>query len=132
MLVIVNLPLVGVWVSMLRIPYHWLCSIILVFACIGVYTVNGSPIDVGMAAGFGLLGYIFVKLGCGLAPFMLGFILGPLLEENFRRAMLISRGDPSVFLLEPISAAFLLAAIIIVVSMAFSAFRRPSSEAVSG
>jgi TctA family transporter len=88
MLVILNLPLIGIWVKLLTVPYRYLYPAILVFCCIGVYTVNNSIFDVYMTAAFGLLGYIFIKLGCEGAPLLLGFVLGPMMEENFRRSLL--------------------------------------------
>src|SRR5215831_10000335 len=97
MLVVLNLPLIGMWVSLLKVPYRMLYPAILVFCCIGVYSISNSPFDVMQTAAFGVVGYIFVKLECEPAPLILGFILGPLMEENLRRAMLLSRGDPLVF-----------------------------------
>src|SRR5512139_2072735 len=94
MLVILNLPLIGMWVQLLKVPYRLLYPAILVFCCIGVYSINNNPFDVLMTAGFGALGYLFFKLRCEPAPLILGFILGPMMEENLRRAMLLSRGDP--------------------------------------
>ncbi len=129
LLVILNLPLVGLWVSMLKIPYRWLYPIILVFSCIGIYTVNHSAIDIWVMVGFGILGYAFMKLDCEPAPFILGFILGPLLEENFRRAMLISRGDFSIFVTHPISAGFLLAGLVLLVIMIVPSIRKRKEEA---
>jgi TctA family transporter len=129
-LVILNLPLVGIWVKMLSIPYRWLCALILMFSCIGVYSVDNDAVSVGVAAFFGLLGFIFLKLGCEPAPFILGFILGPMMEENFRRAMLLSQGDPRIFLSSPISIAFLLVAAFLVVSMIFPQVRARRDEAI--
>jgi putative tricarboxylic transport membrane protein len=130
-LVALNLPLVGLWVSFLKIPYRWLYPIILVFSCIGVFTVQNSVVDVWLAIGFGLLGYAFLKLDCEPAPFVLGFILGPMIEENLRRAMLLSRGDPTIFLTRPISAAFLVATVVFVALMVMPSVRRESIEASS-
>jgi TctA family transporter len=110
MLVILNLPLIGIWIKLLTVPYRYLYPAILVFCCIGVYTVNNSVFDVFMTAGFGVLGYVFIKLGCEGAPLLLGFVLGPMMEENFRRSLLLSRGDFSVFFTRPISLGLLLAA----------------------
>jgi putative tricarboxylic transport membrane protein len=107
MLVVINLPLIGIWVRLLRVPYRYLFPAILVFCCIGVYSLNNSAIEVVIMVIFGLLGYVFTKTGCEGAPFLLGFILGPLMEENLRRAMLIARGNPMVFLNRPISAVLL-------------------------
>src|SRR3954464_12541015 len=101
MLVILNLPLIGIWIKLLTVPYRYLYPAILVFCCIGVYTVNNSVFDVYMTAAFGFLGYVFIKLGCEGAPLLLGFVLGPMMEENFRRSLLLSRGDFSVFFTRP-------------------------------
>ena len=90
MLVILNLPLIGMWVQRLKIPYRLLYPMILVFCCIGVYTVNNTTFDVWIIAVFGVVGYIFAKLECEAAPLLLGFILGPMMEENLRRALLLS------------------------------------------
>ncbi len=104
MLVLLNLPLIGIWVRLLTVPYHVLFPAIVAFCCIGVYSVNNNNFDVYAMAFFGILGYVLVKLDCEPAPLLLGFVIGPMLEEHLRRAMLISRGDPSVFLTRPISA----------------------------
>ena len=106
-LIVLNLPMIGVWVQLLRVPYRWLYPAILAFCCIGVYSINNNVFDVWMTIGFGALGYLFNKLGCESAPLILGFILGPMMEENMRRALLLSRGDMSCFLTSPLSAAFL-------------------------
>jgi putative tricarboxylic transport membrane protein len=110
MLVIINLPLVGLWVSLLRVPYRLLFPSIIVFCCIGIYSINNAPTDVLIAAVFGLVGYWLVKHDFEPAPLVLAFVLGPLMEENLRRAMLIARGDATVFLTRPISAGLLLVA----------------------
>src|ERR671915_795537 len=107
LLVLLNLPLIGIWVRMLRIPYQVLFPMIMLFAAIGTFSVEFNAYDVYAIAFFGILGYILIKCGCEPAPLLLGFVLGPLLEENLRRALIISRGDASVFLTRPISAAFL-------------------------
>ena len=106
-LVVLNLPLVGLWVRMIMVPYRLLYPAILVFCAIGVFSLRNSQFDVYVMALFGVLGYIFSKLGCEPAPMLLAFILGPLMEEFLRRAMLLSRGDPLVFLQRPISATLL-------------------------
>jgi putative tricarboxylic transport membrane protein len=110
MLLVLNLPLVGVWVRLLRVPYRLLFPSVLVFISIGVYSLNYSPYDVLLAGLFGILGYVFVKLACPPAPLLLGFILGPMMEENLRRAMLLSGGDPAIFVTRPLSLLFLLIA----------------------
>jgi putative tricarboxylic transport membrane protein len=106
-LLVLNLPLIGLWVRMIMIPYRLLYPAILVFCAIGVFSLRNSEFDVYMMALFGILGYVFSKLGCEPAPMLLAFILGPLMEEFLRRAMLLSRGDPLVFIQRPISATLL-------------------------
>ncbi len=117
MLVILNLPLIGLWVKLLTVPYYVLFPIIMAFCSIGVYSVNSNVYDLYSVAFFGLIGYLLVKLRCEPAPLLLGFVLGPLLEENLRRAMILSRGDPSTFVTRPISAGLLLlaAAVLVIV-----------------
>ncbi|HVE88143.1 MAG TPA: tripartite tricarboxylate transporter permease, partial [Burkholderiaceae bacterium] len=117
-LVVLNLPLIGIWVQLLKVPYRLLYPAILVFCGIGVYSINNNPFDVTVTAVFGLLGYIFFKLRCEPAPLILGFILGPMMEENLRRAMLLSRGDPSVFFTRPLSLGLLIAAAILIIIVA--------------
>jgi TctA family transporter len=111
LLLVLNLPLIGVWVRLLALPYRLLYLAILLFSCIGVYSIANSTFDVLLAAAFGLLGWVFIKLRCPTVPLLLGYILGPLLEENLRRTMLVSNGDPSVFLTRPISLTILCAAL---------------------
>ena len=110
MLVVLNLPLIGIWVRMLLVPYRLLAIAILFFCCIGVYSLNNSANEVLFIAFFGVLGYLLMKLDCEPAPLLLGFLLGPMMEVYMRRAMLLSRGDPWVFLQRPLSLAFLLMA----------------------
>jgi hypothetical protein len=124
MLVILNLPLVGLWVKLLSVPYRLLFPAILVFMAIGVYSVNNLDLDIYLTVLFGLLGYIFVKLKCEPAPLILAFVLGPLMEENLRRALLISRGDPMVFFNRPISATFLILTILLLIVMIMPAVRK--------
>jgi TctA family transporter len=126
MLVLLNLPLIGLWVRLLTIPYYVLFPTILVFSAIGVYSINSNAFDLFTVAVFGGLSYVLVKLGCEPAPLLLGFVLGPMLEENLRRAMIISRGDPMVFVTRPISAVliFLAAAVLIVVLLPSVAKKR--------
>ena len=107
MLLILNLPLIGLWVRLLTIPYHVLFPAIVVFCAIGTYNVGNSTADVFVLAAFGAIGYLFVKLDCEPAPFLLGFVLGPMLEDHFRRAMLVSQGNPLIFVERPISAVLL-------------------------
>jgi putative tricarboxylic transport membrane protein len=128
MLVVLNLPLIGMWVKLLTVPYRYLYPSILVFMAIGVFSLSNNPFDVLIMAVFGVLGYVCVKLECEPAPMILGFILGPLMEENLRRAMLLSRGDPTVFLTKPISAAFIIAATILLIVVALPAIRKKREE----
>lgn len=107
LLVILNLPLIGVWIRLLAMPYRWLFPAIIMFIAIGMYSLHNSAFDVFLAAGFGVLGYIFIKLRCEAAPLLLGLILGPLIEENMRRALQLSRGDYSIFVTRPISLTFI-------------------------
>jgi putative tricarboxylic transport membrane protein len=115
MLVILNLPLIGIWIKLLTVPYRFLFPAITLFCCIGVYTLNNNNFDVYMTAIFAVIGYLFYKLGCEGAPLLLGFILGPMMEENLRRALLLARGDWSTFIVRPLSAGLLLAAALMVV-----------------
>jgi TctA family transporter len=112
MLVVLNLPLIGVWVRLLRVPYHVLVPAIVAFACIGTFSINLNPVDVYAIAFFGVLGYFLIKVGCEPAPFLLGFVLGPLLEQHMRRALIISHGDLTTFVTRPISAALLTIALV--------------------
>jgi putative tricarboxylic transport membrane protein len=111
MLLVLNLPLIGIWVKFLSVPYHVLFPGIMAVCCIGVYSVSNNPFDVYTMAFFGVVGYLFVKLDCEPAPMILGFVIGRMMEEYLRRAMLLSRGDPLVFLQRPISAGLLIAAV---------------------
>ncbi len=113
MLIVLNLPMIGLWVRMLMVPYRLMSVAILFFCCIGVYSLNNSANEVLFIAVFGLVGYLFFKLDCEPAPLLLGFILGPLLEVYMRRAMLLSRGDAMVFLERPLSLSFLILAAIL-------------------
>ena len=128
MLVILNLPLVGLWVKLLTVPYYVLFPAIMTFCAIGVYSVNSNVFDLYAVAFFGLLGYVLTKLRCEPAPLLLGFVLGPLLEENLRRAMIISRGDPVVFVTRPISATLLAIAVIVLVVVLLPAVRKKREE----
>ena len=129
MLILLNLPLIGIWVKLLKIPYRFMYPAILVFCCIGVYTVNNTVFDVYVTAAFGLIGYLFFKLGCEPPPLLLGFVLGPMLEENFRRALLLSRGDFTTFLTRPLSLGLLIAAALLVVIVALPAVKKTREEA---
>src|SRR5882757_1210239 len=129
MLLVINLPLIGIWVQLLKVPYRFLYLSILLFCAIGVYTIGNSPFSVLVAAFFGVLGYIFIRLECEPAPMILGFVLGPLMEDNLRRAMRISSGDPMIFLNRPISLGLLIAAGALLVLVALPAIRRGRQEA---
>jgi TctA family transporter len=129
LLVLLNLPLVGMWVRLLSVPFRLLYPAILLFCCIGLYSVNNNTFDIGLTALCGLLGYVFHKLDCEPAPLILGFILGPMMEENLRRGMLLSRGDPAVFFTRPLSLAFLLMAAVLLLLVALPSIRRSRESA---
>src|SRR5215467_14818309 len=129
MLVIINLPMIGMWVKLLTVPYRFLAPAILLFCCIGAYSLQNSTFHVLQVGIFGVLGYIFVRLGCEGAPFLLGLVLGPQMEEYFRRAMLLSRGDPMVFIQRPISLGLLITTAILLVLMALPSIKRAREEA---
>jgi putative tricarboxylic transport membrane protein len=124
MLVILNLPLIGLWVSLLKVPYRFLFPAIMGFSCIGIYSVNNSPFDVYLTAIFAVIGFLWMRLEMPPAPLLLGFVLGPLMEENLRRALLISRGDPTVFVTRPISLGFVIATVLIVLIMVVPTVRK--------
>ena len=124
MLVILNLPLIGMWVQFLKIPYRLMFPGICLFICIGAFSINNASFDVYMAVLFGFFGYYASKWGCEAAPLILGFVLGPLMEENLRRAMLISRGDPSVFFTRPISLGMLLVSFALLAMIVLPQFRK--------
>jgi TctA family transporter len=132
MLVILNLPLVGMWVKLLSVPYRIMYPAILLFCCIGAYSINNNVFDVFMTIPFAILGYIFKKLDCEPAPMLLGFVLGKLMEEYLRRAMTISRGDWTVFFTRPLSATLLVIAIILLVIVFLPAISRKREEAFAG
>ena len=123
MLVLLNLPLVGLWARLLMVPYRLLYPAILLICCIGIYSIHNDTLDIGVAVVFGLVGYMLQRLKCEPAPMLLGFILGPLIEENLRRALLISHGDPLVFVERPISLTFLVLTAGLVVVLAAPAMR---------
>jgi len=129
MLLVINLPLIGIWVQLLKVPYRFLYLSILLFCAIGVYTIGNSAFSVLIAAFFGVAGYVFMRLECEPAPMILGFVLGPLMEDNLRRAMRISGGDPMIFLNRPISLGLLIAAAILLLIVALPAIRRGRQEA---
>src|SRR6266545_2862964 len=128
-LVILNYPLIGMWVRMIMIPYQFLYPGILVFCAIGVFSLKNTEFDIYFMALFGALGYLFSKLGCEPAPMLLAFILGPLMEEYLRRAMLLSRGNPWVFVQRPISATLLVLAVLAMCSVLLPAFSKTREEA---
>ncbi|MFT3954950.1 MAG: tripartite tricarboxylate transporter permease [Piscinibacter sp.] len=129
MLVVLNLPLIGIWIKLLTVPYRFLFPAIMSFCCIGLYTLNNNAFDVYMGAGFAIVGYIFYKLSCEPAPLLLGFILGPMMEENLRRALLLSRGDWSTFLTRPLSAGLLVAAALMIVVVMLPSIKNKRDEA---
>ena len=129
MLLVLNLPLIGLWVRMISLPYHLLYPAILAFCAIGVFSLNNATFDIYLMAGFGVLGYLFRKLDCEPAPMLLGFILGPMMEEYVRRALLISRGDPLVFVTRPISATMLIMALLLLATVLMPAVRKRREEA---
>jgi TctA family transporter len=129
MLVILNLPLIGIWIKLLTVPYKWLFPAIVLFCAIGVYSTNNNSFDIWMVALFGLIGYGFIKLGCEPAPLLLGLILGPMMEEYLRRALLISRGDWSVFVTRPLSASLLVVAAVLLIVVLMPSVKKKREEA---
>jgi len=124
MLLILNLPLVGIWVSLLKVPYRRLFPAIMVFSCIGIYSLNNSPFELYLTAFFGIIGFVLIKFECSPVPLILGFVLGPMMEENLRRALLGSRGDPTIFLTRPISLGFIIATILVVIVVSLPVLRK--------
>jgi len=129
MLVILNLPLIGIWIKLLTIPYRLLFPAIVLFCAIGVYSTNNNTWDIWMVAIFGMIGYFFIKLGAEPAPLLLGFILGPMMEENLRRALLLSRGDWSVFVTRPLSAGLLAASVLLLIIVLLPSVKNKREEA---
>ena len=129
MLVVLNLPLIGIWVKLLKVPYRLLFPAIVLFCAIGVYSTNNNSFDIWMVAVFGFVGYLFIKLGCEPAPLLLGLILGPMMEENLRRALLIARGDWTVFVTRPLSASLLFVAVILLGLVLLPSIKRKREEA---
>jgi TctA family transporter len=129
MLVILNLPMVGIWARLAIMPYTLLFPAIVLFCAIGVYSVSSSTFDIWTVGLFGILGYVFAKLEMEPAPLMLGLVLGPMLEENLRRAMMLSRGNWDVFVTRPISAAFLFGAAVLLALIVSPQIRRGREEA---
>lgn len=128
MLVVLNLPLVGLWVKLLKVPYRVLFPAILLFCSIGVYSLNYNVFDIYMMAIFGIIGYVWSKLKCEGAPLLLGVVLGPMMEENFRRALLLARGDFTTFVTRPLSASLLLLAIGLIVLVTLPSIRKKREE----
>jgi TctA family transporter len=128
MLVLLNLPLVGLWVRLLKIPYYMLFPAIIIFSAIGIYSVNSNALDLYSISIFGILGYLLIKLDCEPAPLLLGLILGPMFEEQLRRAMILSHGDPSVFVTRPISGVLLLLAAIVIGLILLPTIRKKREE----
>ncbi|HQO53384.1 MAG TPA: tripartite tricarboxylate transporter permease, partial [Ottowia sp.] len=129
MLVILNLPLIGLWIKLLTVPYRWLFPAIVLFCAIGVYTTNNNTWDIWMMGWFGIVGYIFHKLSMEPAPLLLGLILGPMMEENLRRALLLSRGDWSILVTRPLSASLLALAAALLVIVLLPAIKKSREEA---
>ncbi|MCK8785819.1 tripartite tricarboxylate transporter permease [Roseomonas sp. NAR14] len=132
MLLVINLPMIGMWVKLLAVPYRYLYPSILIFCAIGVYSLNNNVFDVYMTILFTLCGYMFNKLKMEPAPLLIGFVLGPMMEEHLRRAMLLSRGDPMIFLQRPISATMLAIAAIALGLMLMPNLRKGKEEAMAG
>ena len=128
MLVVLNLPMIGLWVKLLQVPYRLLFPAIMAFSAIGIYSVNNSSFEIYLTALFGIFGFVCMKLGFPPAPMLLGYVLGPMMEENLRRAMLQSGGDPSVFVTRPISLAFIVATVLILLVMVVPTVRRRRLE----
>ncbi len=128
LLVILNLPMIGLWVKLLKVPYRLLFPAIMAFSAIGIYSVNNSSFEIYLTALFGVIGFVWIKLGCSPAPMLLGFVLGPMMEEHLRRAMLMSKGDPSVFVTRPISLAFIIATVAILVVMIAPVVRKRRAD----
>jgi TctA family transporter len=129
MLLVLNLPLIGLWVRLLTVPYSILFPTILVFSSVGLYTISSSSADLYSLALFGLLGYVLYKLSFEPAPFLLAFVLGPMLEDNFRRSLMMTKGSPSILFTRPISAGLLIAACIMLAVVAVP-FVRKRREAI--
>ena len=128
MLIILNLPLIGLWIRLLTVPYRWLFPAIVLFCALGVYSTNNNTFDVWMVGFFGLVGYVFIKLGTEPAPLLLGFILGPMMEENFRRTLMLAHGDWTVFFRRPLSATLLAVAALLVVIVLLPSIKKKREE----
>ncbi len=128
LLLVLNLPLIGMWVRLLSVPFKYLYPAALFFVCVGVYSTNNNLFDVNIVLLFGILGYFFMRLRFEAAPLLLGFVLGPMVEENFRRALLLSRGDPMIFLERPISMVFIIACMLLIMGLSYSFWRSNSQK----
>jgi putative tricarboxylic transport membrane protein len=128
MLLVINLPMIGLWVRLLKVPYRLMFPAILMFCCIGIYSINSLPTDVMWIAVFGVIGYVLIKFGFEPAPLLLGFVLGKLMEENLRRALIISRGDMMTFIDRPISAGLLLVAVVLLIIALLPTVRKSRDE----
>ncbi|SDO04548.1 Tripartite tricarboxylate transporter TctA family protein [Ensifer sp. YR511] len=128
LLVLLNLPLVGIWVKLISVPYRYLYPAILVFCVIGLYSIQNQTFEIMTAAVFGFIGYLFMRMKCEPAPLLLGFILGPMLESNLKRALLLAKGDATTFVTRPVSAALLLVAALLLATVILPQFRRKREE----
>jgi TctA family transporter len=128
MLVVLNLPLIGIWVKLLSVPYRFLFPAIVAFCCIGLYSLRSDPFDVYVGAAFGLIGHVLFRLGCEPAPLLLGFILGPMMEENLRQALLLAHGDWSTFVTRPLSAGLLATAALLILAVGLPTLRSRRAE----
>ena len=124
LLLILNLPLIGMWVRLLSVPFRYLYPAALFFVCVGVYSTNNNLFDIWMVLLFGVVGYLFMRMRFEAAPLLLGFVLGPMVEENFRRALLLSRGDIMVFIERPISLGFVAACVLLIAGLTYSTWRK--------
>jgi putative tricarboxylic transport membrane protein len=129
LLLVINLPLIGIWVKLLSVPYRFLYPAVLIFCCVGIYATNNGIAQLVLAAIFTILGYVLLRLGCEPAPLILGFLLGPPMEENLRRSLGLSNGDPMIFLQQPISAILLAMTAIVILATALPALRKTRQEA---
>jgi TctA family transporter len=132
MLLLLNLPLIGIWVRLLQVPYRVLFPIIMTMMGIGIYSLNNSGADVLLMAFFGFAGYVLAKLGCSFPPLILAMVLGPLMEENLRRSLLLSDGDATVFFTRPLSGGFMVATGLLLIVFTLPVFRRKPEEVLTG
>ncbi|MFH1185967.1 MAG: tripartite tricarboxylate transporter permease, partial [Chloroflexota bacterium] len=125
---ILNLPLIGIWIKLLKVPYRFMFPAIVLFCSLGVYTTDYNTFDIWLVGVFGFIGYLFIKLGCEPAPLLLGVILGPMMEENLRRALLLSDGHWSTFVSRPLSAGLLVAAVLMLVIVLSPTIKKKREE----